>query len=1238
MLHWLKKVLTKSTKTPSAAESLALEGWLEALGSYLGRIDDLPNKDARRGLADDLATFVATGEPVSVLGEIALRPAVGEWLGLAWGTHRLPTKPHGALYAKAPGATPEMLVRWGKVLAAATQPHQPNWGIAVDGDRHWVEALLQHASGTAMNSWSSDTDTIRGLTADALEAALVADGAPADELVRAALATPVDTNYWAPGRLRAVGGLAGFADALRRHATTVARLLPNPTVAQRVHMLGMLANADASTLAGLAPVLADLATSSSKQVRAAVEPLVPTLGESLVLPLQRLAIEGKPEVRQHALRQLASLAQSLGKPAIDTFARQTAAADKAASVQALITEWDTMQQVQLPAAAPAWSYELPSIDPCVEITPELTAALARFWQRIDEIVVRENERRQRQNDDNAAKGQSYRASMIRTPTASDRGALTKMLGDGSSTPIHVKDFRETWVVLPQPLAELQRSGALSPVALAKVLEFFDMLCAGDSLDYHACPLFEAMHDRTGRPTLLELRQIAVALGKPGAVALSSYCSKWRSVGHDWPAADVWPCFAHDLDLVVQSLGATASGLDRTYLFRGIAALPSPPPILVEKLFELALGPGKSERREAQDALANQPGKEARILLALESGKAELRTIAAQWLQRLGLTTAVPALETAIAKEKNDVAKGALLDALEGLGCPIERYLDRDALRREAGKGLAKGLPKELAWLPRDVLPTVRWRDGAVVDPDVLTWLCVQACKQKSPEPNVMLRKYCAMFEKTSGEAFSQFALEAWLHEDTTPITPEQAQALALASAQSKHANMQQYAKYYAEDPDLGLSVDEMTAKYLPGLLRQPRGSAIASKGLLAIAAACGGERIAAPTGRYLKEWFGSRAAQGKALIAMLAWVDHPSAIQLMLSIGNRFRTKSFQDEALRHAEALAERRGWTLAELADRTMPTAGFDENGVLELSYGPRSFSAHLQHDLSIELRNPDGKAIASLPAPRGGDDEEQAKAAKKALAAARKELKTITTLQTERLYEAMCTERDWAVADWATYLQPHPVVKHLLQGLVWLEKAEGGPNRTFRLLDDGTLTDADDEPLTLRDGARVQLAHDGVLDAPAIAAWQRHLVDYEVKPPFQQLGKGTYALPADKARTTDVADFEGHLLEAFALRGRATKLGYTRGSTEDGGWFRTYEKRFPTLGLTAEIEFTGNPLPETNRTVALIALRFQRHGADAHGNAIPLGDVPKVLLSECYQDFRLCAAEGRGFAPDWQKATEY
>jgi hypothetical protein len=80
---------------------------------------------------------------------------------------------------------------------------------------------------------------------------------------------------------------------------------------------------------------------------------------------------------------------------------------------------------------------------------------------------------------------------------------------------------------------------------------------------------------------------------------------------------------------------------------------------------------------------------------------------------------------------------------------------------------------------------------------------------------------------------------------------------------------------------------------------------------------------------------------------------------------------------------------------------------------------------------------------------------------------------------------------------------------------------------------------------------------------------------------------------------------------------------------------------LGIEAVIEFTGNGLPEENRTVVLQRLYFSRKNVDG-GTSIPeelsLSELPPVLLSECWNDVRMAAAEGSGYAADWQQQTEY
>lgn len=1242
MLKWIGKVLGGSSVV--VPEGVPSE-WAERLAKVLKPLDKAGPK-ARAGLADDTLQYILAGEPNTVLAELGTKEA-GEALKVIGFHHGQASTDVPELYAHLGTLPASVGLRWAQVLETSAAASHNAFTMTLPNGKHWPEVMMLHCAGWTVNGWSSDPPKLDTLSAVAVEQLLVEDGLPASALLTVSFATPIDSHYGAGYRLVLPRRLAGYADALHRHREALRPLLLPAKVAQRQHVLAMLDAAQPATLDTWAPELCELATGGSKQIRSAAELLVRRGGSAMVDPLRQIAVQGKPEPRQHALRLLFEMGKQ--DDALRQFAVNTARADAAPSVQALVEEWEAATQHAEISQDMLQQYTVPVIDWSAKANPISDELLNAFWSAINESIAKANKQSREHYERAKAQNQPHaRLHTIEPYTQRDAQQLRDHLSSDQIKPPPRTNRRHIdWQYIPPALQTLLNDRSVTAVAAFKVLNFFGIATHHDGTLLHpAVKVFETLHRRDGRPTLLEISQMLPAAGGSGETLLRDYCHGWGTpIASDWPAEHVWPYVAHHLDHVVHVLLHNTVRdyyFSRNGLFRAIATLPTPPAAVVNALFSLALGSGKTDRLPAQQALHRLPGKEERIVQALSDGKAETRAIAAQWLGRLRHEKALPALERAVLKEKHDVAKGAMLDALQAMGQAVERYLDRDALAAEAAKALAKGVPKDVEWFPWSALPPVRWQDNQTPVPaDALRWLLVQAVKQKSPEPNAVLRKYCSMFEPRDREALGQMVLETWLREDVAPISPDEAMRRASNAAQSTFQSMKQYPQYYKDSPNLGKSEQELLAMYLPGELRVPKGSAIGSKGLLAVAAACAAERAAAPTQRYLKEWYGSRAAQGKALIAMLAWIEHPSATQLMLSIGSRFRTKSFQEEATRQAEALAERKGWTLAELADRTIPSAGFDETGTLTLGYGPREFSAKLLPDFKVELFNPEGKKIASLPEPRQDDDAEQAKDAKKAYSAAKKEIKAIVDLQTDRLYEALCTERDWPFSDWRDYLARHPVVRHLVQRLVWAQVDGDRVLQTFRPLDDGTLSDRDDNEITLADDARVRVAHDSLLSADEVVAWQQHLVDYEIKPLFQQLGKGTYQLPAERADKDEIRDFEGHLLEAFALRGRALKLGYTRGPAEDGGWFLVYEKRFPTLGLEATIEFTGNPLPEENRTVALLSLSFSSTSSGANRwerGRLPLSKVPKVLLSECYNDLRLIAAEGTGYDADWQKKSEY
>lgn len=1251
--------------TPREAVAAA---WVERLDQCLARLTSPSPADVR--------DYVLNGEPVTVLAALSATKLSRQKLGLLDETFEYDAEDGPpALYTGFDQIPAIVALRWARVLEAAGFGLKDYCQLSYERGVRWPELLMVHSTGLSINVMSPVSRIkIHGLTGACLDAMCAADQLPPDAWLLPAFAPPTSAYHY---HHEWVTGLPDYPQALLRHASRIGPLLLPVTVPDRVHVLKMLARAPSEMLDLCAEPVAALVSSASKAVRLAAEPLLTQLGPAVVALLQRTAKAAKPDVREQSLRVIATVAQTGKDAALMAFARETAAADKAQAVRDLIGYWDrtflsgptegaaassaaTAEEadgagdISTSARPRRQTYELPRIDWSASGNSVDPAVLARLWAEVQAGIDEENDRLRALHAAAQAQGRPYALRLEEpVPDRAVEALRVALTTDGPAQRPDEAFFKTTAIsyAVNNAATKLFEEGHFTAVAMVKAMAALGQLSRTPNPEYTFCTGVAAIHRATGRPTLLELSDMLAAHGYEPIHLLRAYCGRWDYLeSEDWPAEHLWPFFAHHEAVVLQVLNESDDwNFSRPRLFEALALQPAPSPALTHVLYDFAFGAAKVNRALAQTVLRHHPERMSRIIQALGSGKADVRAIAAQWLaSRLddpalsaAFASAVAALETAVRKEKNDVTKGAMLDALQALGRPVADLLDRDVIARDAAQLVAKGLPKELEWFPWASLPVVHWSDTQTVVPtEVLQWLLTQACKAKSPEPNAVLRLLCGLMVPRERQALGQWMLEAWLAEDVRPISPEEALARARAQAQVHWGSIQSYPQYYADSPWLKMSQEEITAHILPGIQRLPAGSVIGAKGVLALCAACCAERAAPVVQRYLKEWAGSRAAQGKALIAMLAWIDHPSATQLMLSVGQRFRTKSFQEEATRQAEALAERKGWTLTELADRTMPTAGFDETGTLSLNYGQREFTARLLPDFKVELFHPDGKKIAALPDPRQDDDETLAKDAKKALSAAKKEIKNIVELQTARLYEALCVGREWRVAEWRDYLLTHPVVRHLLQRLVWLETRDDGQVRSFRPLDDSSLTDVNDDPVVLDESARIRLAHDSLVGSDAASAWSQHLADYDIEPLFQQFGKVGYALPADQADATAVLAFRGHMVEAFALRNRAGRLGYVRGQTEDAGWFFTYEKRFPTLDLVAVVEFTGNALPETNRSVALKQLSFRPLSQQERGpaSARALSKIPAVLLSECHDDLRLMAADGSGFDPEWEKKSEY
>ena len=634
--------------------------------------------------------------------------------------------------------------------------------------------------------------------------------------------------------------------------------------------------------------------------------------------------------------------------------------------------------------------------------------------------------------------------------------------------------------------------------------------------------------------------------------------------------------------------------------------------LADALVPYALHAPRELAPKLRRALRSVPT--ARIAEILASTNKDDRAAAVEWLSERRDPTAVPALMAAMKKDKSEAVRAACVGALEA--CGTEAPIDRAALEKDATKLLAKGWPEALAFVDHDTLPTLRWKDGADVSRAIVDAWLLAAYRAKDPDPSPLVTTLAARMEPEGVRAFARAVLDRFITWDTripTDLTDEEKQRLEFAL------------NNFADDQSAEALLARPDAKNY-GL---PTRSGVAEKGVLGVVAAFGGAELVPTIEAYVKTHRGFRSSQCRALLTVLSWIDDARATQSLLQIASRFRTPGIQKEARLLADALAARRGWTVADLADRTVPTAGLDDDGTLTLVYGlrvgegedatideTRRFVASLDSADALVLKDAEGAVVKALPDARKDEDEAVVAEAKKRFAAARKDVKTLVAAQRERLHEAMLGERRWPVAEFQRYVLDHPVLGRLARRVLFAAFDGEQLVASFRPTDDGSFAGANNETVHLAANAHVGLLHSRYLTPALEAAWGEHVADYEIVPLFAQLGR--VRAPAECMAGNHLVPPDAGTANAMKVRSRAKSAGYSevRG---DGGWITSFTKSLPTLGRSLVIDVEGiQAMPEPKDTVAVTGIAVWEGGdAGQPGNALRWDEVGDVMRDEAWNE---------------------
>ncbi|WP_335933004.1 DUF4132 domain-containing protein [Streptomyces sp. PTD5-9] len=360
-----------------------------------------------------------------------------------------------------------------------------------------------------------------------------------------------------------------------------------------------------------------------------------------------------------------------------------------------------------------------------------------------------------------------------------------------------------------------------------------------------------------------------------------------------------------------------------------------------------------------------------------------------------------------------------------------------------------------------------------------------------------------------------------------------------------------------------------------------------------------------------------RAVEG---LDVLATIGSDVALLHLHGIAQRVRFKGLKARAQEKIAEVAAGLGLTGDQLSDRLVPDLGLDADGSTVVDYGTRRFTVGFDEQLRPYVLDEDGKRRKDLPKPGARDDAELAPAERKRFMAIKKDVRTIASDQVRRLESAMVTGRSWTAREFAELFVAHPLLWHLVRRLVWLSETDDGARAAFRVAEDRTFADVEDEVFELAEDATVRLAHP-VLLGGELAAWSELFADYEILQPFPQLGRAVLTLSDGEREGYRLPRFEGLKVPTGKVLG-LERRGWERGEPQDAGVERWISKRLGddrclVIALDGGIAAGAvDVFPEQILETVWLDVRPQDHWS-SHEHPLRFSSLDPVTVSELLVD---------------------
>lgn len=248
-----------------------------------------------------------------------------------------------------------------------------------------------------------------------------------------------------------------------------------------------------------------------------------------------------------------------------------------------------------------------------------------------------------------------------------------------------------------------------------------------------------------------------------------------------------------------------------------------------------------------------------------------------------------------------------------------------------------------------------------------------------------------------------------------------------------------------------------------------------------------------------------------------------AAVLELLTIFLREKDKKSADLATRvhhQLDITAALKNLDRDELEERVLPdpvrVGASVMSGRPVIDYGPRHFEIRWTEDLAPALVVDDASARTApvsrkrgakahlsrrLPAVRKTDDPAKVARAKQVWSTIVEDVAAVIVRRIELLGRAMASGRTWSLPELRARYLSAPLLAHLSRGLLFVR--EGDPaSKAFRVAEDGSFADIDDNAFVVAETDRVRLIKPGDSSADEVARWREIFFDYGLVMPIAQL----------------------------------------------------------------------------------------------------------------------------------------